>query len=77
MAAGCTPSPAVQAMQEELQLGVPPVAPVRGEDFIRWMYRGGGNREGGGAAGRGDLLRRRCIGEVRTAKWGPRQGVGG
>ncbi|GIL60267.1 hypothetical protein Vafri_14896 [Volvox africanus] len=41
MALGCTPSQAVLAMKEELQLGVPPVAPIRGEDFIRWMYRGG------------------------------------
>ncbi|GLI70835.1 hypothetical protein VaNZ11_015848 [Volvox africanus] len=40
MALGCNPSQAVLAMQEEQQLGVPPVAPIRGEDFIRWMYRG-------------------------------------
>ncbi|GLC52660.1 hypothetical protein PLESTB_000654500 [Pleodorina starrii] len=59
MAAGCGPSPAVLAMQEELQVGLPPVAPIRGEDFVRWMYRGAsiaertpslaaGNSSGGG-----------------------------
>ncbi|PNH09952.1 hypothetical protein TSOC_003382 [Tetrabaena socialis] len=42
MAAACNPSAAVAVMEEEMRMGIPPVAPIRGEDFIRWMYRGGG-----------------------------------
>ncbi|KXZ45465.1 hypothetical protein GPECTOR_54g206 [Gonium pectorale] len=42
MALGCNPSPAVLCMEEEMRLGIPPVAPIRGEDFIRAMYNGAG-----------------------------------
>ncbi|KAG2500331.1 hypothetical protein HYH03_001907 [Edaphochlamys debaryana] len=35
-----SPSPAVVAMEEEMRLGVPPVAPIRGEDFVKWLQRG-------------------------------------
>ncbi|GFR41602.1 hypothetical protein Agub_g2326 [Astrephomene gubernaculifera] len=54
MAVGYAPSPAVVSMEEEMRLGLPPVAPIRGEDFISWLYRGasrdGSARGAGGAA---------------------------
>ena len=54
-AASVRPSASVLVMQEEMQLGIPPVAPVRGEDFFSRLFKGalhagqaGGVQPGGG-----------------------------
>ncbi len=68
MCLGVVPSPAVVCMEEEMRLGLPPVAPLRGEDFVRWLYAGG--RLVRGAVGcEGDTQRMRVAGKKRDSQF--------
>lgn len=34
------PSNAVLRMEEEVRIGIPPVGPAKGEDFVKWLVQG-------------------------------------